>query len=124
MTQHKLKVLHDLIFTREQHVVQVFPNSIKGWVGKSPHSRRLESKILLVENFFTRWREREEDWFLRFEPFSKLKTTFCEYWTSITIKINIACVSKEYKIKTKMEQGQWLQLKMMFLLGYNLKINV
>ena len=29
------------------------------------------------------------------------------------------CVSKEYEIKTKMEQEQWLQLKMLFLLGYN-----
>ena len=32
------------------------------------------------------------------------------------------CVSKEYEIKTKMEQEQWLQLKMLFLLGCNLKI--
>ena len=31
-------------------------------------------------------------------------------------------VSKEYEIKTKMEEEQWLQLKMLFLLGYNLKI--
>ena len=30
--------------------------------------------------------------------------------------------SKEYEIETKMEQEQWLQLKMPFLLGYNLKI--
>ena len=34
----------------------------------------------------------------------------------------MACLSKEYEIKTKMEQEQWLQLKMLFLLGYNLKI--
>ena len=33
--------------------------------------------------------------------FSKLKTTFCEYWTLIKIKINMTCVSKEYEIKTK-----------------------
>ena len=32
--------------------------------------------------------------------------------------------SKEYEIKTKMEQQQWLQLKMLLLLGYNLKIVV
>ena len=32
--------------------------------------------------------------------------------------------SKEYEIKTKMEQQQWLQLKMLFLLGYNMKIVV
>ena len=31
-------------------------------------------------------------------------------------------MSKEYEIKTKMEQEQWLPLKMLFLLGYNLKI--
>ena len=54
--------------------------------------------------------------------FFKAKTTFCEYWTLIKIKISTTCVSKEYEIKTKMVQEQWLQLKMMFLLGYNLKI--
>ena len=31
-------------------------------------------------------------------------------------------VCPDYKIKTKMVQEQWLQLKMLFLLGYNLKI--
>ena len=30
--------------------------------------------------------------------------------------------NKEYEIRTKMEQEQWLQLRMLFLLGYNLKI--
>ena len=58
----------------------------------------------------------------QFEPFSKLKTAFCEYWTSIKIKINMTLVSKEYEIKTKIEQEQWLLLKKLFLLGYNLKI--
>ena len=57
----------------------------------------------------------------QFEPFSKLKTAFREYWTSVKIKINMTWVSKEYKIKIKMEQEQWLPLKMLFLLGYNLK---
>ena len=72
-------------------------------------------------DFFTGWRELEEEWFWQFEPFSKLKTTFCEYWTAIKIKINMTCVPKVYEIE-KMEQKQWLQLKMLFLLGYNLKI--
>ena len=58
------------------------------------------------------------------EPFSKLKAAFCEYLTSIKIKINMTKVSKEYEIKTKMEQEQWLLLKKLFLLGYNLKIYV
>ena len=31
----------------------------------------------------------------------------------------MTCVPKEYEIKTKMEQEQWLQLKMLFLLDYN-----
>ena len=35
----------------------------------------------------------------------------------------MTCVSKEYEIKT-MEQDQYLQLKMLFLLRYNLKVVV
>ena len=54
--------------------------------------------------------------------FSVLKTAFCEYWTSSKIKISMTCVSKEYEIKTKMVHEQWPQLKMKFLLGYNLEI--
>ena len=73
-------------------------------------------------NFFTGWREPEEDWFWQFKPFSKLKTAFCKYWTLIKIKINMTCVSKEYQIKKKMEQELCVQLKILFLLGYNLKI--
>ena len=65
--------------------------------------------------FFTRWWESEEEWLWWFENFSKLKTAFCEYWTSIKIKISMICVLKEYEIKTKMVQEQWLQLKRMFL---------
>ena len=41
-----------------------------------------------------------------------MKTAFCEYWTSINIKISITCVYKEHEIKTKMVQEQWLQIKM------------
>ena len=37
------------------------------------------------------------------------------------MKIITTCVPKENEIETKMEQEQWLQLKMLFLLGYNLK---
>ena len=32
------------------------------------------------------------------------------------------CVYKEYEIKTKMVEEEWLQLKIKFLLGYNMKI--
>ena len=31
-------------------------------------------------------------------------------------------VHKEYEIKIKIVQDKWLQLKMKFLLGYNMKI--
>ena len=40
--------------------------------------------------------------------FSKLKATFCKYWTLIKIKINIICVHKEYEGKIEMVQEQWL----------------
>ena len=63
-----------------------------------------------------------EEWFWPFEPFSKLKAAFCEYWTSIKIKIRMTCVYREYEIKTKMVQEQWLHLWMKFLLVYNMKI--
>ena len=36
----------------------------------------------------------------------------------------MTCIYKEYEIKTKMMQKQWLQLKMEFLGGYNMKIGV
>ena len=61
-----------------------------------------------------------EEGFWWFKPFSKLKTAFCDYWTSIKIKISMTCKSKEYEIKTKVVEG-WLLLKII-LLGYNLKI--
>ena len=57
-------------------------------------------------------------------PFPGLKTTFIKYWTSIKIKNNMTCVYKEYEGKTKMVEEQWLQLKMKFLLGYNMKIAI
>ena len=54
----------------------------------------------------------------------KLQKIFCEYWTSIKTKISMTCIYKEYEIKTKMMQKQWLQLKMEFCGGYNMKISV
>ena len=81
-----------------------------------------EIEILLVGEFFYRavgtWREV----ILTFEPFSKLKTVFCEYWRSFEIKISMTSVSKRYENKTKIIHEQWLQLKMMFSFGYNLKV--
>ena len=34
----------------------------------------------------------------------------------------MTCLYKEYEVKTTMVQEQWLQLKMNFLLDYNMKI--
>ena len=53
--------------------------------------------------FFTGWRQPEEEWFWQFELFSKLKTAFCEYRTSIKIKINMIQVSKQYELKQKLK---------------------
>ena len=70
----------------------------------------------------TGWQESNKKWFWPLELFLKLKTTFCKYWTLIKIKISMTCMSKEYEVKIKMVQEQWLQLKIKFLLGYNMKI--
>ena len=44
-------------------------------------------------------------------------------WASIKIiKIIMNCVYKEYEVKIKMVHEQWLQLKITFLLDYNIKI--
>ena len=83
------------------------------WV--SPHWGRWIIYFARRENFFPRWWGPEE-WFWRFKPLSKLKTA------SFRIKISLTCVYKEHEIKTKMVQEQWLQLKMKFSLGYNMKI--
>ena len=88
---------------------------------KSPPSGGLESEILLGENFLpSEGNLRRSD----FDDSNRFKAKNSFPWTlNINyIKINMACVSKEYEIKTKMEQEQWLQLKKLFLFGYNLKI--
>ena len=44
----------------------------------------------------------EEEQFWQFEPLSKLRTAFWEYWTSINkITTSMTCVPKEFEIKTK-----------------------
>ena len=65
--------------------------------------------------------ESEEEWFWPFEPFSKLEITLCKYWTLFKIKISMTCVYKEYEVKIKVVQEQWLQLKMKFFLGCNMR---
>ena len=80
----------------------------RGWMGNFTGRR-----------FFISWYESDQERFWPFEPFPELKATICKYWTSIKIKISMTCVCKEYEVKIKMAQEQWLQLKINFLLGYN-----
>ena len=72
-----------------------------------------------------------EEWFWQFEPSSKLKTlaiwtffktekTFSKYWTLIKIKTSMN--DEDYEVRIKIVQAHWLQLKMKFLLGYNMNI--
>ena len=42
----------------------------------------------------------------------------------LNIKISMTCVFKENEVNMKMVQEQWLQLKIKFLLGYNMKIAI
>ena len=73
-----------LYFRFNDHVLQVVPNSVKGWGGE-------------IGNFaagwlFIRWWEPEEEWFWKCEPFLKPKTILCKYWASIKIKISMTCM--------------------------------
>ena len=38
------------------------------------------------------------------------------------MKISMTCLYKEYEVKIRMVHEQWLQLKILFLLGCNMKI--
>ena len=62
-----------------------FPNSGKWWGGGEGGIGDFTG----VGDFFTRCWEPKEEWFWWFEPFSKLKTAFCENGTSIKIKISM-----------------------------------
>ena len=79
--QKKKVALHDIAEIKKSQILVLFENEAS-------------EKILLEGYFFTGWREPEEEWFWWFEPFSKLKIAFCEYGTSIKIKINMACVQR------------------------------
>ena len=55
-----------------------------------------------------------------FDSFSKLKTTFCQYWTSIKIKISMTCMFKEYEVYNGIRV--MTTTKMKFLVCYNMEI--
>ena len=60
------------------------------------------------------WWESDEKCFWPFKPFSKLKATICKYWTLVKIKVDMTCACKEYEVKLKILQEQWLQLQLKF----------
>ena len=88
-------------------LIQSFPNSVRGWGEVHSPQWGGENQKFYWEDFFAGWREPEDAWFWQFTPFSQLETAFCEYWISITIKMNMTCVSKEHEMEI-MEQKQCL----------------
>ena len=57
------------------------------------------------ENFWLGGGNLTRNYFDHLNLFSKLKTTFCKYGTSVIIKISMTCY-KEYEVKMKMVQEQ------------------
>ena len=77
-----------------------------------------EGKWEILLGILIGWWESEEEWCWPFESFSKLKITFCKLWASSKLAWPLYTSGVLYK----MMQGRWLQLKLKFLLGYNVKI--
>ena len=101
-------------FWREVYIPhhQCFPSSVRG-NQENPLSRGIGNftwGIFFLLGKFCWW-ESDKEWFCTSEPFSKLKTRFCKYWTSIKIKISTTCMYRDYKFEIKMVQEQWLQQK-------------
>ena len=80
------------------------------------HMRAIEN--FAINEFFIGLWESGEEWSWLLEPFSKLKTIFCKYWTLIEIRINMEC-TKSIKLKWKWHNNNdsAKKLKIMFLLG-------
>ena len=107
-------VLLNLCLKAKSGLIRVFQIAVRVGVGLNSPLFGGSQKLYHVD-FFTGWREPKQEWFWRFQPFSKLKQL---------------SVNTEHQLKSnstwpdcaKMEHEQWLQLKMLFWLGYNLKI--
>ena len=70
---------------------QGFPKSFKGW----------GIEILLGRDFFTVWREPEEEWIWPFEPFSKLKHVSVNTEHQLKSKLTWPACLKSMKLKQK-----------------------
>ena len=88
--------------------LQSFPNSVKMCVCVCV----CWGEANFAEVIFYRMKE----WFWQFKPFSKLKTSFYEWWTSIKIKNSMTCVYKAHEIEKKMDRR-----KMKIFMGYNMR---
>ena len=73
--------------TRKVHpCMRVFEMLVRDWGNRILYWRSLPSEGNMRRSDFDNWN------------LFKLKTAYFEYWTSIKIKINMDCVSKEYEI--------------------------
>ena len=100
---------------------QGLPNSIKEVGGKSLLPVGGNGKFWWGEVFFHRVGKICWGVILTIQAFSKAKNNILYVLNIDKIKISMACVYNQYEVKTKMVQKQQLQLKMMFLLGCNMK---
>ena len=80
----------------------VFQIALRG-MGDSPGWKIMGN--FAAGNFFMNWWESDEEWFWSRKTFSKLKTTFHRYWTSIEIIICMTCMYRVLKKKKKKVQG-------------------
>ena len=79
------------------HFTQGFPNSDKGC--------NRDSEVLVEKTFLLNV-DPGEYIFWKFEPFLKLRTKYCKYWTLIKMKISITFIYKVHEIKLEMVQEQ------------------
>ena len=102
---------------------QAFPNSGKGWGGVGKFCPPSQSEILLWRGIFL-----PDEGNLRRSDFDD--PNLFQSWKQLSVntehqlksKLAWPVLYKEHGIKTKMLQEQLLQLKMKFLLGYNMKV--
>ena len=115
---HTIRNVRGKFLVKEEQQIlcelQGFPNSSKRCV--------VNSLSNLGGRGVTGWREPGEEWFWHFKPFSKLKTASVNTEDQLKSKLTWPKCPKCMKLKQKWNcKTQWLHLKMLFLLGYNLK---
>ena len=110
-------IIHPWNKTRQQKEQQGFPNSVKRWGWGGGRGWQISLGVFFYWIVGIWGRVNFIIW-----TFSRVKTTFFKYWTSIKIKITMTCVYKGNVDKIQMVKEEWLQLKIQVLLDYNMKI--